>query len=83
MSKNLRTYSYLGGKIGAKILRLPSVAQDDTVISMVLLIKADNHNYELVYRRAGGLPPPGFYAAGEKSPCRQARIAVLIVLRTM
>ena len=51
-SKNLRTYSYIGGEIGAKILRLPPVAQDDTVISMVLLIKADNHNYELIYRRA-------------------------------
>ena len=46
-SKNLRTYSYIGGEIGAKILRLPSVAQDDTVISTVLLIKADNHKHDL------------------------------------
>ena len=33
--------------------------------------------------RARGLPSPGFYAAGEKSPCRQARIDTQIVLRTM
>ena len=46
-SKNLGTYSYIGGEIGAKILRLPSVAQDDTALSMVLLIKTVNHNYEL------------------------------------
>ena len=43
-SKNLRTYSYIFSEIGAKILRLPSVAQDDTVILAALLIKADNHN---------------------------------------
>ena len=33
--------------------------------------------------RARGLPSPGFCAAGEKSPCRQARIDTQIVLRTM
>ena len=43
-SKNLRIYSYICSEIGAKILRLPSVAQDDTVISTVMLMKADNLN---------------------------------------
>ena len=33
--------------------------------------------------RARGLPSPGFCAAGEKSPCRQARIDTQFVLRTM
>ena len=47
-SKNLRIYSYICGEIGAKILRLPSVAQDDTLISSVLLIKADNHKSVLL-----------------------------------
>ena len=43
-SKNLRNYSYICGEIGAKILRLPSVAQDDTIISTVPVMKADIHN---------------------------------------
>ena len=46
-SKNLRTYSYICSENGAKILRLPSVAQDDTVISAILLMKADNNNLDL------------------------------------
>ena len=51
-SRNLGTYSYIGGEIGAKILRLPSVAQDDTVILTVLRIKADNHNAFLEMRNS-------------------------------
>ena len=46
-SKNLRTYRYIRSKNGARILRLPSVAQDDTVISAVLHMKADNRNWNL------------------------------------
>ena len=42
-SRNLRTYSYICSEIGAKILRLPSVAQDDTVLSEGLLMKDDDN----------------------------------------
>ena len=42
-SKNLRTYSYICSEIGAKILRFPSVAQDDTVLSEGLLMKDDDN----------------------------------------
>ena len=46
-SKNLRTYSYIRSKNGARILRLPSVAQDDTVLSTGLFMRVDNHNWNL------------------------------------
>ena len=49
-SKNLRTCSYVCSEIGAKILRLPSVAQDDTTISAGLHMQADTLNLNLSNR---------------------------------
>ncbi|MBQ7801016.1 MAG: hypothetical protein IJ375_01685, partial [Oscillospiraceae bacterium] len=52
-SKNPRIYSHICGHDSAKILRLASLAQDDTVIVTIVLIKTDNNN--LILSRRQGL----------------------------